>query len=39
VGRVLFNRVLPEQVHFVNEKLDKAAVKDIGLKDATTVSP
>ena len=29
VGRVLFNRVLPEQVQFVNEKLDKGGVKDL----------
>lgn len=29
VGRVLFNRVLPEQVQFVNKKLDKGGVKDL----------
>ena len=29
VGRVLFNRVLPDQVQFVNEKLDKGGVKDL----------
>ena len=29
VGRVLFNRVLPEDVLFVNEKLDKGGVKDL----------
>jgi DNA-directed RNA polymerase subunit beta' len=29
VGRVLFNRVLPEQVQFVNDKLDKGGVKDL----------
>ena len=29
VGRVLFNRVLPEEVQFVNEKLDKGTVKDL----------
>jgi DNA-directed RNA polymerase subunit beta' len=29
VGRVLFNRVLPEEVLFVNEKLDKGGVKDL----------
>jgi DNA-directed RNA polymerase subunit beta' len=29
VGRVLFNRVLPEQVQFMNEKLDKGGVKDL----------
>ena len=29
VGRVLFNRVLPEQVQFVNQKLDKGGVKDL----------
>ena len=29
VGRVLFNRVLPEQIQFVNEKLDKGGVKDL----------
>ncbi len=29
VGRALFNRVLPEQVQFVNEKLDKGGVKDL----------
>ncbi len=29
VGRVLFNRVLPEQVQFMNDKLDKGGVKDL----------
>jgi len=29
VGRVLFNRVIPEQVQFVNHKLDKGGVKDL----------
>jgi DNA-directed RNA polymerase subunit beta' len=29
VGRVLFNRVLPEEVQFINEKLDKGGVKDL----------
>jgi DNA-directed RNA polymerase subunit beta' len=29
VGRVLFNRVLPEQIQFVNEQLDKGGVKDL----------
>jgi DNA-directed RNA polymerase subunit beta' len=29
VGRVLFNRVLPEKVQFVNEKLEKGGVKDL----------
>jgi len=29
VGRVLFNRILPEEVQFVNEKLDKGGVKDL----------
>jgi DNA-directed RNA polymerase subunit beta' len=29
VGRVLFNRILPEQIQFVNEKLDKGTVKDL----------
>ena len=29
VGRVIFNRVLPEQVQFVNKKLDKGGVKDL----------
>ncbi|MDL1912058.1 DNA-directed RNA polymerase subunit beta' [Chloroflexi bacterium CFX6] len=29
VGRVLFNRVLPEEVQFFNEKLDKGGVKDL----------
>ncbi|NJN80288.1 MAG: DNA-directed RNA polymerase subunit beta', partial [Anaerolineales bacterium] len=29
VGRVVFNRVLPEQVQFVNKKLDKGGVKDL----------
>ena len=29
VGRVLFNRILPSEVQFTNEKLDKGAVKDL----------
>jgi DNA-directed RNA polymerase subunit beta' len=29
VGRVLFNRVLPHEVQFVNQKLDKGGVKDL----------
>jgi DNA-directed RNA polymerase subunit beta' len=29
VGRVLFNRVLPDEVRFVNHKLDKGGVKDL----------
>jgi DNA-directed RNA polymerase subunit beta' len=29
VGRVLFNRILPDEVQFVNEKLDKGGVKDL----------
>jgi DNA-directed RNA polymerase subunit beta' len=29
VGRVLFNRVLPDEIQFVNEKLDKGGVKDL----------
>ena len=29
VGRVLFNRILPEEVQFVNRKLDKGDVKDL----------
>ncbi len=29
VGRVVFNRVLPEEVQFVNKKLDKGGVKDL----------
>jgi DNA-directed RNA polymerase subunit beta' len=29
VGRVLFNRILPEEVQFVNHKLDKGDVKDL----------
>jgi len=29
VGRALFNRVLPDEVQFVNEKLDKGGVKDL----------
>ncbi|HMA08823.1 MAG TPA: DNA-directed RNA polymerase subunit beta', partial [Ramlibacter sp.] len=29
VGRVLFNRILPPEVQFTNEKLDKGAVKDL----------
>ncbi|RPJ19253.1 MAG: DNA-directed RNA polymerase subunit beta', partial [Chloroflexi bacterium] len=29
VGRTLFNRILPPEVQFVNEKLDKGGVKDL----------
>ena len=29
VGRVLFNRILPDEVQFVNHKLDKGGVKDL----------
>jgi DNA-directed RNA polymerase subunit beta' len=29
VGRVIFNRILPDEVQFVNEKLDKGGVKDL----------
>src|SRR5215210_6134692 len=29
VGRALFNRILPLEVQFVNEKLDKGGVKDL----------
>jgi len=29
VGRIIFNRILPDQVHFVNEVLDKGGVKDL----------
>ncbi len=29
VGRVLLNRVLPEEVRFINEPLDKGGVKDL----------
>ncbi len=29
VGRVLLNRILPEEVQFVNKKLDKGGVKDL----------
>jgi len=29
VGRVIFNRILPEQVQFVNRKLEKGGVKDL----------
>ncbi|HQV92826.1 MAG TPA: DNA-directed RNA polymerase subunit beta' [Anaerolineales bacterium] len=29
VGRVIFNRILPPEVQFVNEKLDKGGVKDL----------
>ena len=29
VGRVIFNRILPAEVQFVNEKLDKGGVKDL----------
>jgi DNA-directed RNA polymerase subunit beta' len=29
VGRVIFNRILPAEVQFVNIKLDKGGVKDL----------
>jgi len=29
VGRVIFNRILPEQVQFINERLEKGGVKDL----------
>jgi DNA-directed RNA polymerase subunit beta' len=29
VGRVLFNQVLPEEIHFVNRTLDKGAIQDL----------
>ncbi len=29
IGRVLFNRILPPEVQFTNEKLDKGGVKDL----------
>jgi DNA-directed RNA polymerase subunit beta' len=29
VGRVIFNRILPEQVQFINQKLEKGDVKDL----------
>lgn len=29
VGRVIFNRILPEQMQFVNKALDKGGVKDL----------
>ncbi len=29
VGRVLFNRILPEKIRFVNRELDKAGIKDL----------
>ena len=29
IGRVIFNRVLPDKVHFVNEVLEKGGVKDL----------
>jgi DNA-directed RNA polymerase subunit beta' len=29
VGRVLLNRILPDEVHFVNEVLEKGGVKDL----------
>ena len=29
VGRVIFNRILPPEVQFVNEKFDKGGVKDL----------
>ncbi|NTW43502.1 MAG: hypothetical protein HGB14_03495, partial [Anaerolineaceae bacterium] len=29
MGRILFNRVLPEKIQFVNDVLDKGGVKDL----------
>ncbi len=29
VGRVIFNRILPEEIQFVNQELDKGGVKDL----------
>ncbi|MFH2038156.1 MAG: DNA-directed RNA polymerase subunit beta' [Chloroflexota bacterium] len=29
VGRVIFNRILPEQVQFINDRLEKGGVKDL----------
>ena len=29
IGRVIFNRVLPEEIHFVNRDLIKVALKDL----------
>jgi DNA-directed RNA polymerase subunit beta' len=29
VGRVIFNRILPEQVQFINQRLEKGGVKDL----------
>jgi len=29
IGRVLFNRILPEAIQFINEQLDKGGVKDL----------
>ena len=29
VGRVIFNRILPDQVQFINERLEKGGVKDL----------
>jgi len=29
VGRVIFNRILPEEIQFVNETLDKGGLKDL----------
>jgi DNA-directed RNA polymerase subunit beta' len=29
LGRILFNRILPEQIQFVNDVLDKGGVKDL----------
>ena len=29
IGRILFNRILPENIRFVNEVLDKGGVKDL----------
>ncbi len=37
VGRVLFNQILPEELRFVNEVLDKGALKDLVGKCYSTV--
>ena len=29
VGRVMFNRILPEEIQFVNRSLDKGGLKDL----------
>ena len=29
VGRVIFNRILPEKVQFINRQLEKGGVKDL----------